>query len=211
MDYNPKYKYQDEDIYCNDIFTIDNYNKIEVEKSKWKYNKEKFKWGMENKRLFPSLMIYLILATFKYKQIISLDEYEQVVSERYKLNSSSLPYTDQQILIGRAYQTYTSYLREIDVVQKIILTFPQSNIWKNPYLDICSGIDLKVEVDNKMKYVAIKHEGHISDKYDRLWKNEKEANSIHDIIRVTAKHDVKGTGIELVDLNEIRKLKEDVV
>lgn len=207
MDYDPKYKYSDENIYCSDIFTVDNYKIMHDEKNKWRYNKEKFQWGRENKKLFPSLMIYLILATYKYKKVITSNEYEQVVLDKYKLCGSAHPYTDEQILIGRSYQTYASYLRELDFINQVNIEHPNAKVYKNPNLDLCEGIDFTVDFKTNTKYIALKHEGRTSDLYDYRWKNEKEKNSPYEIVRVIAKHD-KGDLIELISNEDIKKINK---
>lgn len=205
MKYDPKFKYDNENILCSDIFTIENYKTMSDEKGKWKYQKEKFQWGRANKKLWPSLMIYLILATYKYKKVIPSNMYEDVVMSRYNLCGSPLPYTDDQIRIGRSYQTYASYLREIDLINNLIKEYPDIKIYKNPYMDLCEGIDFVVEYKGITKYIALKHEGHTSDKYDRMWKNDKEEKSQYDITRLTAPHN-KGCDIELVELKDIKEL-----
>lgn len=207
MDYNPKYEYKNEDYLCNDIFNF-HYNNLDILKNEineWRYVKDKFTWGRENKKIFPSLMIYLILSTFKYKRIISSAQYEEVVLGNYKVCGSPLPFTDKQILIGRSYQTYASYLREIDVILKLIALYPDIKIYKNPYLDICGSIDFKLVNNNVMKYIAVKHEGRTTEKYDRLWKNKKEDLSDKEIIRLIAKHN-KGYMIEMVDIKDLKNL-----
>jgi hypothetical protein len=214
MEYNPDFKYTDENIEFNMDFFITpteklcektNIQKLQDDIFFWRYDKEKFNWGRKNIKIYPSLMIYLILATFKNNKYISLDEYTQVVLKNHNVCFSSYLYTDEQILIGRSYQTHTSYIREVDFAVKLKKVYPNVKIYKNPHMDLCEGVDFIVEKNGENKFIAIKHEGHTSEKYDRMWKNKKEELSQYEITRITAPHN-KGDLIELCDISDIQQI-----
>ena len=216
MEYKPSFKYTDENIKfnvsmfeCKDIDGeyIPNLNLKEYTEEiiSWRYDAQKFNWGRQNKRLFPSLIHYLSLATFKYNKFIPYKMYEEVVLNKIQLCDSSFPFTDEQILIGRAYQTYCAYLREVDFAISTQSIFPEASIYKNPLKDISQGIDFIVTNGSKSVFVALKHEGKISDFYDDYRKNAKEASIPYLIKRITAKHN-KGDKIELVDIEDIQGL-----
>lgn len=191
-------------VCADNLFERSNIENFENEIMFWRYDKEKFGWGKQNIKITPSLMSYLAISAFKYKKFIPWKMYSEAVLSRYSVCRSP-NINDDNILIGRAYQTYVAFLREVDAAIRIQTIYPLSKIYKNIILDLQYGVDLIVELGGDIKYIAIKHEGPISYNYNTIRKDKKEELSPYDITTMTAHHNKKDL-IELVDNQDVVNL-----
>lgn len=171
---------------------------LDLHISNFKYNKELFALGRKNIFLDPPVMKIFWQNVKKECLLIYQEVYQQVInSPDFKCDGS------KEYVLARCYQTYASFLREMDVARKI-LNSASGFLVKYLEEDLNQGIDFRFTrySDGRMFEFAVKVSGKTSEHFDAKRKNIKRSKNLIDLVA----QDGRNNSMYLVSEEDIERI-----